>query len=85
MVEAREGLVDWNKNLAQYSTNTNVEAREGLVDWNDSIRDGISEIIGRGPRGPCGLKFIYKKFNIFSLIVEAREGLVDWNIRYRRG
>ena len=32
---------------------------------------------GRGPRGPCGLKYPDKQRGLISVIVEAREGLVD--------
>ena len=44
-----------------------------IEDWEQLVSIGL----GRGPRGPCGLKFkAIQKINS-STFVEAREGLVD--------
>ena len=58
-VEAREGLVDWNVRRKTRLFAFLVEAREGLVDWNILNLRRFLYHFGRGPWGPCGLKYSF--------------------------
>ena len=47
--------------------------------WIEIVAAGkkMNGVIGRGPRGPCGLKSVQIHMIHMAYFVEAREGLVD--------